>query len=109
MPSNREREIRLFDYYGDLLTAHQKEILQEYYYEDLSMNEIAENYSISKSAVQDLIRRSVSQLDDYDQKLDLIKRDEILNEILMEMKKENNDLLDRFVARIEKNNRGETL
>ena len=73
------------------------------------MNEIAENYSISKSAVQDLIRRSVSQLDDYDQKLDLIKRDEILNEILMEMKKENNDLLDRFVARIEKNNRGETL
>ena len=109
MPSDREREIRLFDYYGDLLTAHQKEILQEYYYEDLSMNEIAENYSISKSAVQDLIRRSVSQLDDYDQKLDLIKRDEILNEILVEMKKENNDLLDRFVARIEKNNRGETL
>ncbi len=109
MPSDREREIRLFDYYGDLLTAHQKEILQEYYYEDLSMNEIAENYSISKSAVQDLIRRSVSQLDDYDQKLDLIRRDEILNEILMEMKKENNDLLDRFVARIEKNNRGETL
>ena len=101
MPSNREYEIRLFDYYGDLLTPHQKEILQEYYYEDLSMNEIAENYSISKSAVQDLIKRCLKQLNDYENKLNLIRMDRDLNQILEEMSKENNELLDRFVAKIE--------
>ncbi len=101
MPSNREYEIRLFDYYGDLLTSHQKEILQEYYYEDLSMNEIAENYSISKSAVQDLIKRCLNQLNEYENKLNLIRMDRDLDRILDQMRNENNELLDRFVKKIE--------
>ncbi|MBQ6560642.1 MAG: DNA-binding protein [Erysipelotrichaceae bacterium] len=102
MPSNREYEICLFDYYGDLLTSHQKEILQEYYYEDLSMNEIAENYEISKSAVQDLIKRCLIQLNEYENKLNLIRMVKNLDMILEEMRKENNELLDRFVEKIEK-------
>ena len=102
MPSNREYEISLFDYYGDLLTEHQKEILRDYYYEDLSMNEIAENYCISKSAVQDLIKRSLHQLGDYENKLSLIRKDQELDKILAKMKKENSELLDRFVKEIEK-------
>jgi predicted DNA-binding protein YlxM (UPF0122 family) len=102
MPSNREYEIQLFDYYGDLLTSHQKEILQEYYYEDLSMNEIAENYSISKSAVQDLIKRCLNQLNEYENKLNLIRMDRDLDRILDQMRNENNEMLDRFVKEIEK-------
>ena len=57
MQRNRELECLMLDYYGDLLTRHQRDILDEYFNEDLSMNEIAENYKVSKSAIQDLIKR----------------------------------------------------
>ena len=90
------------DYYGELLTKHQQEILDEYYNEDLSMNEIAENYLISKSAVQDLIKRSLVQLKDYEKVLKLIEKDKKLDQIIEDMKKENNELLDSFVKKIEK-------
>ena len=102
MPSDREYNCLLLDYYGELLTKHQQEILDEYYNEDLSMNEIAENYLISKSAVQDLIKRSLVQLKDYEKVLKLIEKDKKLDQIIEDMKKENNELLDSFVKKIEK-------
>jgi len=102
MPSDHEYNGLLLDYYGELLTKHQQEILDEYYNEDLSMNEIAENYLISKSAVQDLIKRSLVQLKDYEKVLKLIEKDKKLDQIIEDMKKENNELLDSFVKKIEK-------
>ena len=102
MPLDREYTSLLMDYYGELLTNHQQEILDEYFNEDLSMNEIADNYMISKSAVQDLIRRSISQLNDYEKTLKLIDKDKKLDAILEDMKKEENELLDSFVRKIEK-------
>ena len=66
------------------------------------MNEIAENYLISKSAVQDLIKRSLVQLKDYEKVLKLIEKDKKLDQIIEDMKKENNELLDSFVKKIEK-------
>ena len=49
----------LLDYYEDLLTSHQISILNDYFKDDLSMSEIAENNHISKAAVSDIIKRSV--------------------------------------------------
>ena len=54
---------QLLDFYGSLLTAHQREILSDYYANDYSMQEIAENHSISKAAVSDLINRCSRQLE----------------------------------------------
>ena len=102
MPHNRIEESLLFDYYGELLTKHQIDILDEYFNEDLSMNEIADNYSISKSAVQDLIKRSIKQLQNYEDKLNLIDKDTKLNKILDSMKNEKNELLDKYIVKIEK-------
>ena len=102
MPLDREKNIMLLDYYGNLLTRHQQEILDEYFNEDLSMNEIADNYMISKSAVQDLIKRSIVQLDSYEKALKLIERDRKLDAILEEMRNENSELLDKYVIKINK-------
>ena len=100
MPLDREHNIMLLDYYGNLLTKHQQEILDEYFNEDLSMNEIADNYMISKSDVQDLIKRSIVQLDSYEKALKLIERDRKLDSILEEMKNEKNELLDIYIRKI---------
>lgn len=102
MQADRQRNILLIDYYGSLLTHHQNEILDEYYNNDLSMNEIADNLGISKSAVQDLIKRSLVQLNDYEKKLKLIETDEKLDKILEQMRSENSDLLNKYVKKIEK-------
>ena len=76
MPLDRKYHSLLLDYYGNLLTNHQLNILDEYFNEDLSMNEIADNYQISKSAVQDLIKRSLKQLNEYEDKLKLINKND---------------------------------
>ncbi|MBQ1307302.1 MAG: DNA-binding protein [Erysipelotrichaceae bacterium] len=102
MQRNRELECLMLDYYGDLLTRHQRDILDEYFNEDLSMNEIAENYKVSKSAIQDLIKRSLNQLYDYEKNLKMIEKDHKLNDIMNEMMKEDNDLLNEYARKIEK-------
>ena len=102
MPHNKIEQSLMLDYYGDLLTQHQVDILDEYFNEDLSMNEIADNYQISKSAVQDLIKRSMQQLDNYEKVLKLIEKDKKLSDILLEMKNEDNKLLDKYIKKLEK-------
>ena len=102
MLPDREKAALLLDYYGDLLTSHQQDILDEYFNEDLSMNEIADNLMISKSAVQDLIKRSLVQLNDYEKKLKLIAKDQKLDKILEEMSNENSEMLDSYIKKIRK-------
>ena len=83
----------LIDFYGQLLTKHQLNILDDYFKDDLSMNEIAENNSISKAAVADIIKRSLKQLEEYEKKLKLIKQSEKLDKIVDELNKNGNTIL----------------
>lgn len=54
--------VRLFDTYARLLTAHQREMLRMYYDDDLSLGEIAARCGVTRQAVFDSLRRSVSEL-----------------------------------------------
>ena len=63
----------LLDFYKDLLTKRQIEVLEYYFSDDYSMQEIAEELNISKSAVSDNIHRALEQLNTYEEKLNLIK------------------------------------
>ena len=68
------KQSRLYDFYGELLTESQREILEMYYFEDLSLSEIAETRGTSRAAVHDLIRRSEAKLEGYEEKLHLVER-----------------------------------
>lgn len=87
----------LLDYYGSLLTKHQVEILDDYFKDDLSMNEIAVNRNISKSAVSDIIKRSLSQLEIYEKQLKLVKQAEKLDKIIIEL--EQGDKQSKMIAK----------
>ena len=64
----------LYDFYGELLTEHQRKIYEDAVYHDLSLSEIAEMQGISRQGVHDLIRRCDRILEDYEEKLHLVKR-----------------------------------
>ena len=70
----------LYDFYGDLLTEHQKEIYEGYVLENLSLAEIAEEQNISRQGVHDIIKRCNQALEGYEAKLHLVEKfEEIKN------------------------------
>ena len=68
----------LYDFYGELLTDHQKEIYEAAVYNDMSLTEIAEENGISKQGVSDMIKRCTNTLQGYEDKLHMIRRFEAI-------------------------------
>ena len=59
----------LIDFYGDVLTAKQRDVLEQYYNDDLSLAEIAENFGITRQGVRDAIKRGEAILLDLEDKV----------------------------------------
>ena len=74
MKNQTYRMTMLFDFYGEVLTPRQKEFVDLYYNEDLSLAEIAENYGISRQGVRDVIVRAEAIMTDLEDKTGLMKR-----------------------------------
>lgn len=64
----------LYDFYGALLTDHQREIYEDVFYNDMSLSEVASIYGISRQAVSDLVKRINKILSGYEEKLELVKK-----------------------------------
>jgi len=64
----------LIDIYGALLSARKREIMEYYYDDDLSLSEIAEETGISRQGVRDAIKKSESELAEFEEKLGLFRR-----------------------------------
>ncbi len=64
----------LYDFYGELLTEHKKQIFEDYVLNDLSLSEIAADKGISRQGVYDIVKRCSQELKDYESKLALVKR-----------------------------------
>ncbi len=63
--------VELFDYYGELFTSKQKEYFIDYYFNNLTLQEIADNNGISRNAVHKNIKDILKKLDYYEEKLSL--------------------------------------
>ena len=64
----------LYDFYGELLTKHQRQIYEGIVYDNLSLGEIAQEEGISRQAVHDIVKRCDKILQGYEEKLQLIAR-----------------------------------
>lgn len=64
----------LYDFYGELLNEHQRQIYTEAVFNDYSLSEIADEYGISRQGVHDLIKRVDKTLTEYEEKLHLIEK-----------------------------------
>ena len=68
------KQALLYDFYGELLNEHQKEIYEQFVLEDLSLSEIAQGAGISRQGVHDLVKRCQKTLEGYETKLHLVER-----------------------------------
>ena len=64
----------LYDFYGELLNEHQRQIYEDFVLNDLSLGEIASEEGISRQGVHDLIKRCSKKLQDYEDKLHLVEK-----------------------------------
>lgn len=76
----------LLDFYGNLLTDKQLETLQLYFREDLSLQEIANIYQVSRNAVYDNIQKAIKLLETYENKLQLLAKFERRKELIQRIR-----------------------
>lgn len=93
--------------YGKLLTKKQYEFLNDYYNNDLSLSEIAENNGITRQAVRDNIKKGEKKLFKYEEKLLFMKRtlnnEKKIQKVLAELTKIQNDYSDNQIASVLEN------
>lgn len=84
----------LMSYYKELLSDKQKDYMIKHFEQDHSLSEIAEEYSVSRQAVHDNIKRGIKVLRDYEEKLSFYKRD-------VEIKKELENIMKNHINKKE--------
>ncbi len=94
----------LCDIYGKLLTEKQFEFINDYYNNDLSLSEIAENNNITRQAVRDIIKKGERKLFEYEEKLLFMKKtltqEQKIQTILSELTKIQANSSDKKIANI---------
>ena len=98
----------LFDFYGELLTEHQKRVYSEYIQNDLSVTEMAGLLGISRQGAHDMIRRCEKILNGYEKRLALVSHYRKVKKMVKEIQQcaidlkdcEDRDLLHAKAARI---------
>lgn len=75
-------ETLLYDYYGELLTDKQKEYYEDYYFNNLTLQEISENNKVSRNNAYKMIKESLDKLKYYENKLKLIEKNKKIKEII---------------------------
>ncbi len=82
----------LYDFYGELLTSHQKSICEDYFFNNIGLSEIAEERGTSRQAVHDMVKRCEKILVGYEEKLHLLERFQTTKDMVKQVKDEVNKL-----------------
>ena len=94
----------LIQTYGKLLTEKQYQIMDDYYNNDLSLSEIAQNHNITRQAVRDIIKKGEKKLFEYEEKLLFMKRtlntEKKIEKVLSELTKIQKDYSDKQIANV---------
>lgn len=93
--------------YGKLLTEKQFDYINDYYNNDLSLSELAENYNITRQAARDNIKKGENKLFEYEEKLQIMKttlrNEKKIEDILEQITKIQTNYSDKQIAKILEN------
>jgi hypothetical protein len=85
---NREYLLSLYEIYINLLTNKEKQYFEDYYYEDYSLQEIADNNEVSKAYVGKYINGIESKLKSFEESLKLLEKKNTIKEIIKDLDEE---------------------
>lgn len=94
----------LLDQYETLLTEKQRSVASEYYQQDLSLQEIADNQGVSKNAIYDSLKRTEQLLLEYETKLNLVAKNKRLNQLFSDIKACKNQEVEKLLKEYEEEN-----
>ena len=93
--------------YGKLLTEKQYNFIDDYYNNDLSLSEIADNYGITRQAARDNIKKGENKLFEYEEKLGIMKttmkNEKTIEDVLMQINSIQTNYSDKKIAKILEN------
>ena len=92
----------LLDWYENLLTKKQRDIMHYYYQQDLSLREIADELNISHNAVYDTITRASKRLEEVEKKVGALAMYQQLQRLLVELKSKNIEEIDELIEKLDK-------
>ena len=87
----------LFDYYGELFTDKQKEYFEDYYFNNLTLQEIADNNNISRNAVHKILKDMLKKLDYYEEKLNLYNNKKKLEVIIKNLDEDIKNKIEELI------------
>ena len=87
----------LYDFYGQLLSKRQKEVMELYHEENLSLSEIAAEFDISRQGVHDALKNAEKSLKSYEEKLGLLAKFQKSSEAV----KEIDGIIDNVIGRLQ--------
>lgn len=82
----------LLDFYGEVLTEKQRDVMEQYYNDDLSLAEIADNFGITRQGVRDSIKRGESILLELEEKVGFARRYRAVQEGVAQLEKLTRDI-----------------
>ena len=89
------RQSLLYDFYGALLTKRQREVMELYNDENLSLAEIASEFGISRQGVYDALKNGAKAWEDYESKLGLVKKFSASSQAIDEIDRKLDTIIDR--------------
>ncbi len=87
----------LYDYYSPLLTDKQKNYFEDYYFNNFSLAEIAENNNTSRNAIHKQVKETENKLLDYEDKLKLYRRASEIEEIIKDLDEEIKEQIEELI------------
>lgn len=86
--NDRDYIVMLYDFYGELFTEKQREYFEEYYFQNLSLSEIASNLGVSRNAIHKVIQGVEEKLNFYEEKLGLYHKNKLIYDIIKDVDNE---------------------
>ena len=87
----------LYDYYGELLTDKQQEYFEDYYFNNLTLAEIAENNDISRNAIHKQIKEAETKLEMFEEKLELLHKKEQIKNIIKNLDDKTKEKIEELI------------
>ena len=87
----------LYDYYGALLTEKQRNYFEDYYFNNYSLSEIAENNNTSRNAIHKQVKETENKLVDYEDKLKLYQKASEIEEIIKDLDEDIKEQIEELI------------